>query len=818
MSTEPHDDQHNAEIVPIRPEPVDRTPAPVPAPEVIRADIMAHPWTQAPARRPVLPPWLRHSDQRASAAKWAALHVAHTVAFHAIRIPHYSLRTTLHSPRGLGRVLFHAWHWVFDREAHALRVAAVAAGDAAAYAKLVKIRNDRVRLRGYVVAGGVFALADVAIFSVLWGGSLACWALLAAAVGVLGWLGRPAGKPFVQPAVISAKAERLTGDVIVRALGSLSLSGIDKVLREGREITFVSPVVRDGPGWRVAIDLPYGVTVSDVIERREKLASGLRRPLGCVWPEPAADEHAGRLVLFVGDEPLSKARQPVYPLAKAGRADLFKPVPYGTDQRGKAVTLPLMFANLLIGSIPRQGKTVAMRVALLAAALDPLAELHVHELKGTGDLGPLEKVAHRYGSGADDATIEAALADLRQLADVELVRRAKVIKGLPRDLCPDSKITPQLAGNRSLKLHPVVFALDEAQEAFSHPDHGAAFDKYATALIKRGPALGIMLVLATQRPDAKSLPTGITSNASIRFCLRVMDQVANDMVLGTSSYKRGVNATLLTVSDKGCGYLVGAADAAQVVKTYNVDGPAAEKICDRARQVRAQAGRLTGYAAGETGDAPEVTVSLLTDVSAVIAPGEAEVWSEVICARLAELRPALYGGLDPTGLATALAAYGITTKQVWGRTADGGKANRRGVTRADVLTAISSGSPLDPSAPASAPGGPATSGNGGGAGSSALALAVVPSWHFAAPAAIAAASASAIPGGWLTVLGGGTVLLVLYLMGAVIWPHGPCLSCIGHRGRNRGSNGRRWGRCKRCKGSGERLRWGYRLLRHVKHG
>ena len=575
-------------------------------------------------------------------------------------------------------------------------------------------------------------------------------------------------------------------------------------------------VQRDGPGWRVAIDLPYGVTVSDVIERREKLASGLRRPLGCVWPEPAADEHAGRLVLVVGDEPLSKARQPVYPLAKAGRADLFKPVPFSTDQRGKPVTLPLMFANLLIGSIPRQGKTVAMRVALLAATLDPLAELHVHELKGTGDLGPLEKVAHRYGSGADDATIEAALADLRQLADVKLVRRAKVIKGLPRDLCPDSKITPQLAANRSLKLHPVVFALDEAQEAFSHPDHGAAFDKYATALIKRGPALGIMLVLATQRPDAKSLPTGITSNASIRFCLRVMDQVANDMVLGTSSYKRGVNATLLTVSDKGCGYLVGAADAAQVVKTTSTGPP--QRRSATARQVRAQACRLTGYAAGETGDVADVKVSLLTDVSAVLAPGEDEVWSEVICARLADLRPALYGGLDPTGLATSLAAYGIQTKQVWGKTADGKKANRRGVARADALSVISSGSPLDPSGPASGTGGPATSGNGAGAGSSALAVAVLPTWHFAGLAGIAGASASAIPGGWLTILGGGTAAFLLYLIGTATWPYGPCLSCITHRGKNRGSTGRRWGRCKRCKGSGERLRWGYRLLHHIKEG
>jgi hypothetical protein len=205
-------------------------------------------------------------------------------------------------------------------------------------------------------------------------------------------------------------------------------------------------------------------------------------------------------------------------------------------------------------------------------------------------------------------------------------------------------------------------------------------------------------------------------------------------------------------------------------------------------------------------------------VSAVIAPGEAEVWSEVICARLAELRPALYGGLDPTGLATALAAYGIATKQVWAKTADGRKANRRGVTRGDVLTVISSGSPLDPSGPASGLGSPPASGNTPSGGSSALALAILPSWHFAGPAAIAAASASAIPGGWLTVLGGALAALVAYLGCCAIWPYGPCLSCLGHRGKNRGSNSRRWGRCRRCKGSGERIRWGYRLLQHIKEG
>lgn len=156
------------------------------------------PGTSSPTDTAALAAALRPARQR---RQWAALHVGHTVAYHALRIPHYSLRTMLHSPRGLGRVLFHCWRWVFDREAHALRVAAVAAGDAAAYAKLVKIRNDRVRLRGYTVAGGMFLLADVAIFSVLWGGSLASWALLAAAVGVLGWLGPgpPVSRSFSPP-------------------------------------------------------------------------------------------------------------------------------------------------------------------------------------------------------------------------------------------------------------------------------------------------------------------------------------------------------------------------------------------------------------------------------------------------------------------------------------------------------------------------------------------------------------------------------------------------------------------------------------------
>jgi DNA segregation ATPase FtsK/SpoIIIE, S-DNA-T family len=66
------------------------------------------------------------------------------------------------------------------------------------------------------------------------------------------------------------------------------------------------------------VDLPYGVTAAMVTERREQLGSGLRRPLGAVWPEPVTSEHAGRLELWVGRADVAKSRQGPWPLLRGG--------------------------------------------------------------------------------------------------------------------------------------------------------------------------------------------------------------------------------------------------------------------------------------------------------------------------------------------------------------------------------------------------------------------------------------------------------------------------------------------------------------------
>jgi S-DNA-T family DNA segregation ATPase FtsK/SpoIIIE len=437
------------------------------------------------------------------------------------------------------------------------------------------------------------------------------------------------------------------------------------------------------------------VTVTDVIERRDKLASGLRRPLGCVWPEAVPDEHTGRLVLWVGDQDMSTATKPAWPLIKGGSVDLFKPVSFGTDQRGRWVDITLMYIAGVIGAIPRMGKTFLLRLLLLIAALDTRAELHTYDLKGTGDLDPVgERVSHRHRAGDDDEDIEYALADLRELR-TELRRRAKMIRSLPRDICPESKVTSELANKPKLGLHPIVIGVDECQVWFEHPKHGGEFEEICTDLVKRGPATGIVLLLATQRPDAKALPTGISANASARWCLKVMGQLENDMVLGTSSYKRGIRATMFSWKDKGIHYFVGEGADARIVSSVYVDAPTAEVIGLRARRLREAAGTLSGHALGETFETSQGAAdSLLPDILAVIPADESKVWNETVVERLADLRPERYGdwvrmsGEEQTAhLTAALKPYGIAAGQV-GRRIDGKFVNKRGIKRDDIATVV----------------------------------------------------------------------------------------------------------------------------------
>jgi S-DNA-T family DNA segregation ATPase FtsK/SpoIIIE len=479
---------------------------------------------------------------------------------------------------------------------------------------------------------------------------------------LLAWFGRPDDKPILTSATVPVAYEALSFEVVVRALEGLRIGGINSALAKDRAkaVVLIDPITRDGPGWLARLDLPFGVTAGEVSERRESLASGLRRQLGCVWPETIHKRHPGALALFVGDEDMTTAEQPPWPLLKRGQADVFAPVVFGTDPRGRTVPLTLMFASIIIGSIPRMGKTFLLRLLLLICALDLRCEIHAYDLKGTGDLKPIAQVAHRYRAGDDPEDIEYLVADLRALR-TEMRRRTKVIRGMDETRCPENKVTPDLAADLRLGLHPVAVALDECQVAFEHPEYGKELVSICTDLTKRGPALAIMLMLATQRPDATSIPTSISANAVLRMCLKVMGQLENDMVLGTSMYKNGVRATMFGREDKGVFYFAGEGLNPVIMRGYGFDMPASKAIATRARMMRQAAGRLTGYALGEDGDA-EVR-SIAADVLLVFRD-DAKLYLTTIAERLAESIPGAYTDITPEAVRSQLSNLGASSKRV----------------------------------------------------------------------------------------------------------------------------------------------------------
>jgi S-DNA-T family DNA segregation ATPase FtsK/SpoIIIE len=632
-------------------------------------------------RRPVIPEhWRTWENARRHISLAAARH-GHRAAYHSLRSPAYFGRALGFAVWGVivtSKRLILWWHIPGTTR---LEWEAAANGLLNEHLRLHKAGKETRRARGTILALCLAGLAGIVaamvVFAPWWG-----WALAAVALFVAFALaGRPQGTTITTRAELPAQVQPPTGDVIVRALGSLGIAEINRAIAAGNFPPLPAPVREDGPGWRAEVDLPYGVTAGMVIDRREQLASGLRRPLGAVWPEPVSHEHAGRLDLWVGRADISKARPPVWPLLRSGQADVFGELPFGTDVRGRVVRAPMAYHNWLIGAIPRQGKTAAVRVLACGIALDPLCEMWNHELKGSGDLDPLECVSHRFVSGIDDPSIGYAAESLKLLR-AEIGRRTERLRALPREVCPDKRTTRQIAAKRSLKLWPIACVVDEAQNLFGHEKYGKQASDDATFIIKIGPAFGVFLILATQRPDAKSLPTGVSANVSQRFCLKVMDQTSNDMVLGTSAYKNGIRATTFRAEvDAGLGYQIGAAAQPLVVRTFYLNLPDTERAAKRARQVREHAGTLSGVALGQDDSTPQRDV--LADAAEALAGTNGMHW-QPLADHLAARFPERWAEATGDAVRAELGARGVPSVVV---VMDGTRA--RGCRAADVDKAAS---------------------------------------------------------------------------------------------------------------------------------
>lgn len=661
----------------------DREPVPVDLPDqrpTVQATVTA---IRHATTRPIVPAWFRSREQRREVFDVLRSSGLWMLGFHGIRIPLYVVMLTLYTPRGMWRIARDIQGVVFDAEGHPLRKEAIAKKDAETYLKLQRERNKIAKRRSVSLTIGIVALTTACVFVTVFAPLLVQVAAGLLLVSLFGKVGAPADRPVISSALVGGwkPPKAPSSDLIITALRNM---GIAKLAKE--EIVFAEPVALAGlTGWQCELDLPLGVTAVDVAEERQRLSSALRRPRGCVWPEAKPEIHDGRLVLYVSKYDVSKMQQPPWPLLKSGQADVFKPLPFGTDVRGRKVALTLLFDSLLVGAKSRVGKTFSARVLGLGLALDPYCELRVFDFKGQGDWLMFEPVCHAFAQGQSDTACELTMDTLREMK-IEIARRADFISKLPRDLVPEGKITPEIV-RKYPHLKPIAVIIDECQYLFTHEEYKTEAQRLCEHLNRVGPAAGVIFIFCTQRPDKGSLPTGISANTGKRFCLRVMGQVENDMILGTSKYSQGVRATMFTPSDLGIGYLVGDDDEPAVVRSYYIDHPEAAKIVERARKIREAAGTLSGMAVGEAPPSTE-RVDPLVDLRTVFATCHVEkIWSETAVEQLTKLRPGVYTGWTPEALSAALkhqnAAQAVRPRDAW---ING--VNRNGYHLKDVQAAL----------------------------------------------------------------------------------------------------------------------------------
>lgn len=445
-------------------------------------------------------------------------------------------------------------------------------------------------------------------------------------------------------------------NAILRALGNLGIAPLNKAIKEGWKPRWVQPSTRSGNGWHAQLQLPEGVPVEMIADKKQILAHNLMRKAIETWPTEPRDQ-AGVLDLWVADPGVLTKPVPPWPLLTEGTTDFFKGVPVALNARGEQVIGRLMAANYLIAGIMGSGKSSLVVALLLGAMLDPLVEIDVHVLAYNSDYDPMRPRLRSLVKGDDDEHVVAAMDTLRALAG-EVSRRGQELERLGTD----TKVTRQMA-ERDPSMRPRIVVFDEVHELFSHKEHGTEAKELALKVTKKARKTAIMLMWITPDADAASLPRGISKTVSHRVAFAINDHQGNDAILGTGMHKNGYSATTLVAGeDVGTAMAAGFGKTPGLIRSYYVRKEAG---IDEVTPVVERAMAL--YDGTAAPDAPTLQpADPLTDV-AVVLGDEQRVLVQEVLHRLAERNPGAYREWSPADLKKALEPYGAEQYKSGGR-------------------------------------------------------------------------------------------------------------------------------------------------------
>lgn len=349
--------------------------------------------------------------------------------------------------------------------------------------------------------------------------------------------------------------------------------------RDVEDMRLASPIMNEGTGWSTTLQLPPGQRARKAIGKEPDFASAL----GVGETQVVFDlvpSHAGRLSVFVAkDDPFLR----VYPSPLIGRTepvDFWAGIPVGVNGRARAELLRLVDASLLVAGEPRAGKTVATNTIIAAAALAVTPRIHLFDGKGAGDHRPWRRIAHTAVK-RDPARL---LRHLKRMV-AEMEHRFDLLD----EAGAGTKLTPDLC--RALGVDIELTIVDETRYYVTGPI-GDDITDLMVDIASRGPAAGVILVLATQRMTTDAIPGPLKGVCSLRWAMRCPDSTASNAVLGPGAVGKGFDASSISRAHRGVGILDADGAEPTMMRSYLLDDGDLAGIAEQAWRMREAAGTL----------------------------------------------------------------------------------------------------------------------------------------------------------------------------------------------------------------------------------
>jgi S-DNA-T family DNA segregation ATPase FtsK/SpoIIIE len=371
----------------------------------------------------------------------------------------------------------------------------------------------------------------------------------------------------------------------------------------------VMSAVVDVWGWRARFGLARGQTITDVIAKLPAIESGLGTFRGAARVYPTPDDLANRFELRVLDkDPHADAITWPGPSVTS----ITEPVDLGPFEDAMPARVLFLRRHGLFGGATGSGKSGGLNVLMgnLTACADVV--IWAIDLKRGMELRPWAACIDRLATTPAEA--RALLAD----AVAILEARAAYLAAVGRRVWDPSPELPAL-----------VLVIDEYAELAESAPEGTGD---ADSIARRGRAVAVTLIAATQRPTQKAMGQGaLRSQMDVRICFRVRERRDVDLILGQGMLAAGWQAHKLNAPGKflisapehdvprrARAYLVTDQAVSDTVVRHADSRPELDEVSQRAIAERAQTrpespahtadpghGEDPGRARGESGRAPD---------------------------------------------------------------------------------------------------------------------------------------------------------------------------------------------------------------------